>query len=177
MVKDTVILERCFVPKGQLVVKEGDDGNCAYLIQSGSVSVFTYNDDARINLAKFTVGEIFGELSLIFDEPRSASVVADEDCNLIVITRQTLKHKLDNSDPTVKAIVGMLTKRILSVNNTLVSKQSNVEDLIDTSRIIYQNILTSMPRSKQREFQNAVLPKLDTFLDTLREFHVPSEDD
>ena len=104
MVKDTIILERCFVPEGKLVVKEGEDGNCAYLIQSGSVTVFTYNEGARIDLANFEAGEIFGELALIFDEPRSASVVANEDCNLIVITRNTLKHKLDNSDPTVKEI-------------------------------------------------------------------------
>ena len=170
MARDTVILERRYVPKGTLVLKEGEDGNCAYLVQSGSVTVFTYNDGNRIDLAKFDVGQIFGELALIFDEPRSASVVADEDCNLIVITRQTLKQKLDNSDPTVKAIVEMLTKRILSVNNTLVNKQSDIDDLVNTSRIIYQNILTSMPRSKQREFQGAVLPKLDEFLDAIREF-------
>jgi len=177
MAKDSVILERCFVPEGKLIVKEGEDGNCAYLIQSGTVSVFTHNDGSRINLAKFGVGEIFGELSLIFDEPRSASVVADEDCNLIVLTRNTMEQKLNSSDPTVRAIVEMLTKRILSVNNTLVNKQSNVEDLIDTSRIIYQNILTSMPRSKQREFQNAVLPKLDGFLDSIRVFQANYKDD
>ena len=170
MPKETVILERSYVPKGSLIVKEGDDGNCAYLVQSGKVTVFTYNNDVRVDLATFEVGEIFGELSLIFDEPRSASVIADEDCNLIVITRQTLKQKLDNSDPTVRAIVEMLTKRILSVNNTLVNKQSDLDDLINTSRIIYQNVLTALPRSKQRDFQNAVLPKLDEFLDGIREF-------
>lgn len=170
MVKGTVILERRYVPEGTLIIKEGEDGSCAYLIQSGSATVFTYNKDTRVNLASLEVGDIFGELSLIFDEPRSASVEAKEDCNLIVITRQTLEHKLDNSDPTVRAIVQMLTKRILSVNNTLVNKQSNVEELINTSRIIYQNILTSMPRSEQREFQNAVLPKLDAFLESLRKF-------
>ncbi|NCT41173.1 MAG: cyclic nucleotide-binding domain-containing protein [Alphaproteobacteria bacterium] len=177
MAKESIVLERCFVPKGKLVVKEGDEGNCAYLIQSGSVSVFTYNDGNKIDLAKFSVGEIFGELSLIFDEPRSASVMADQDCNLIVITRQTLKQKLKNSDPMVSAIVGMLTKRILSVNNALVTKLSDVDDLIDTSRIIYQNVLTSMPRSKQRSFQNAVLPKLDDLLDTIREFQLSDKDE
>jgi len=170
MAKDTVILERRFVPKGTLILKEGEDGNCAYLIQSGNVSVFTHNDGVRIDLARFDVGEIFGELALIFDEPRSASVVANEDCTLIVLTRQTLKHKLDKSDPTVKAIVEMLTKRILTVNNALVSKQSNVDDLVNTSRIIYQNILVSKPRSEQRNFQNKVLPKLEAFLDSLRDF-------
>ena len=39
MARDTVILERRYVPKGTLVLKEGEDGNCAYLVQSGSVTV------------------------------------------------------------------------------------------------------------------------------------------
>lgn len=171
MAGDSIILERRYVPKGTLIVREGEEGNSAYLIQSGKVSVFTYNDGNRIELAECDVGEIFGELALIFDEPRSASVAAKEDCNLIVITRDTLTQKLNKSDPTVKAIVQMLTKRIISSNNTVVSKQSNVEDLIDTSRIVYQNILNSLPRSRQRLFQNSVLPKMEGFLDSLREFH------
>ncbi len=174
MSKSPVILERLHVSKGSIVVKEGEPGKSAYLIQSGSVEVFTYNKNnnhtSRITLATFDAGQIFGELSLIFDEPRSASVLAKEDCNLIVITRHMLKQKLEESDPTVQAIVEMLTKRILTVNNALVAKQSNIQDLLDTSRIIYQNILTSLPRSEQRGFQNAVLPKLDDFLKAVRGF-------
>lgn len=169
--KEGVILERRYIPKGTLVVKEGEEGNCAYLIQSGSVSVFTYNDGQRIELAKCELGEIFGELALIFDEPRSASVVALEDCNLIIITRDTMQQKLERSDPTVKAITGMLTRRIITANNTLVSKQSDIDDLTNTSRIIYQNVLTSLPRSKQRSFQKAILPKLNDFLEAICEFH------
>lgn len=170
MAKDTVILERRYVPKGTLIIKEGEEGNCAYLVQSGRVCVFTHNDDQRIELAHLGVGEIFGELALIFDESRSASVVADEDCNLIVITRLTLTEKLQRSDPTISALVHMLTKRILSVNNTLVTKQSSIDDLSDTSRIIYQNIHSSLPRSQQSDFQKTVLPKLDGFLEAVRDF-------
>lgn len=182
MSKDSIILERRYIPKGSLVVKEGEEGNCAYLIQSGSVSVFTYNEGQRIELAKCGLGEIFGELALIFDEPRSASVIATDDCNLIIITRETMQQKLDKSDPTVKAITEMLTRRIITANNILVSKLSDIDDLTNTSRIIYQNILTSLPRSKQRSFQGSVLPKLNDFLEAICEFHEdaqktdPSED-
>ena len=170
MPKETVILERRYVPKDSLVVREGEAGNCAYLIQSGSVSVFTYHAGQKVELAVFGLGELFGELALIFDEPRSASVIAKEDCNLIIITRDTLQQKMESSDPTVKAIMGMMTRRILTANDTLVAKQTDVDDLTNTSRIIYQNILTSLPRSKQRDFQKSVLPKLDEFLEALGEF-------
>ena len=166
----TVILERRFVPKDTLVMKEGDPGNSAYLIQSGAVEVFTENDGKKIVLAKLELGQIFGEMALVFDERRTASVRAIEDCNLIVITRQSFQQKLEKTDPTIKAIVQMLTQRIISANNTVVNKKSDAEDLYETTQIIYQNVLAALPKNRQRTFQNAVLPKLDDFLNAIRSF-------
>lgn len=170
MSKDTIILERRFVPEGTLIMRQGEDGNCAYLLQSGVVKVFTENDGKRVDLAKLRAGEIFGEMALIFDEKRSASVKAIEDCNLIILTRQTLQQKLERSDPTVRAIVSMLTQRVISANNEVINKKSNIQDMIDTTRIIYQNVLAGLPRSQQRTFQNGVLPKLDDFFNSIRSF-------
>ncbi|MCB9981372.1 MAG: cyclic nucleotide-binding domain-containing protein, partial [Rhodospirillales bacterium] len=113
----TVILERRFVPKGTLIMEEGEPGNCAYLIQSGVVEVFTQNEGRELRLAKLDLGQIFGEMALIFDELRTASVRALEDCNLIVITRQSFQAKLGKTDPTIAAIVKMLTQRVISANN------------------------------------------------------------
>lgn len=170
MTKDTIILERRFVPSGTLIIKQGEVGNCAYLIQSGSVRVYTEHEGKRVELAKLDSGQIFGEMALIFNENRSATVVAIDDCNLIILTRQTLKQKLDRSDPTVRAIVMMLTQRVLSTNNEIMNKKSGLQDLIDTTRIIYQNTYATLPRSQQRTFQNGVLPKLDDFFNAVRSF-------
>ena len=171
MAKDSsIILERRFVPEGAIIMRQGEQGNCAYLIQSGRVRVYTEHDGRRVDLAKLELGEIFGEMALIFDEPRSASVVADEDCNLIVLTRQTFKSKLNKSDPTIRAIVEMLTKRIITSNNTVINKNGNIDDLTETTRLLYQNTLVNMPRSQQRTFQGGVLPKLEEFLNAIRSF-------
>ena len=166
----TVILERRFVPKDTLILKEGDPGTSAYLIQSGSVEVFTENEGKHIKLAKLELGQIFGEMALVFDENRTASVKAIEDCNLIVITRQSFQQKLNKTDPTIKAIVQMLTQRVVSSNNTVVNKKSNIEDLHETVQIIYQNILCALPANRQETFQKDILPKLDSFLDALEAF-------
>lgn len=170
MSKDTIILERRFVPEGTLIMRQGEDGNCAYLIQSGTVKVYTEHDGKKIDLAKLGAGQIFGEMALIFNEKRSASVKAVDDCNLIILTRQTLKQKLERSDPTVRAIVTMLTQRVITANNEVINKKSDIQDLIDTTRIIYQNTLAGLPRSQQRTFQNGVLPKLDDFFNAIRSF-------
>lgn len=127
MAKDSTILERRFVPAGTMVIRQGDRGNSAYLIQSGSVRIFTENEGKRIEFARLEMGQIFGEMALIFDDPRTASVEALEDCNLIVITRQTFKQKLDRSDPTIRAIVVMLTQRIVTANNAMIAKKRRFE--------------------------------------------------
>ena len=166
----TVILERRFVPEGTMVMRQGDPGNCAYLIQSGSVSVYTEHGGKRVDLATLDLGQIFGEIALIFDEKRTASVKALEDCNLIIITRQAFKQKLERSDPTVRAIVEMLTRRMVSANNAVIKQKTNTDDLVETSRIIYENIMVGLPASQKKTFESAVLPKLDDFLDALRAF-------
>ena len=170
--RETIVLERRFVPNGSVIIQQGEPGSTAYLIQSGRVRIYTEDDEARqIELAKMGVGQIFGEMALVFDGPRTASVQAIEECNLIVISRETFRQKLERSDPTVNAMVEMLTRRIMDINNTLINKKSSIEDLTDAASAIYQNVLQSLPRSQQRTFQNAILPKLDAFLSSIASFN------
>ena len=168
--RDTVILERRFVPKGTVVMKEGDYGAQAFLIQSGSVRVFVSHDDKEMELATLETGEIFGEMALIFDGPRTASVEATQDCNLIIITRQQFMDKLTDTDPTIRAVVNMLARRILDVNNSLINKRSDLDALKEAGRIIYQNIAVGLTKSQLRVFQSNVLPKLEALIEAVEGF-------
>lgn len=176
MADPKVVLERLFVPAGTLIMKQGEKGNCAYLIQSGAASVYTEHDGKRVELAQLELGQIVGEMALVFDEPRTASVQAIEDTNLIVLTREVFDQKLGRSDPTIRATVEMLTRRIISANKAAVEKAANgeacssLEEMVDGVRLMYQNALTAMPRDKQDAFQDAVLDKLDGFLNAVRDF-------
>lgn len=167
---ENAILERRYVPKGTMIVRAGDEGNSAFLIQSGQVRVFIMQGDKKVELAMLGPGQIFGEMALVFDERRTASVEATEETNLIVITRQILEEKLRRSDPTIRAIVPMLMKRILQSNNSLLSHHADVRMLVDVVRNIYDIIISSLPRVQQKSFENAVLPKLDEFLEAVRNF-------
>lgn len=168
--REGAILERRFVPAGSVIMREGEQGSSAFLIQSGEVKVTAEKDGKKVELSRLGIGQIFGEMALVFDEPRSASVEALEDCNLIVITRQTLNQKLEKSDPTVRAIVPMLMKRIVSANNAMLNKQGSVEGLVETVTTIYENLYNSVGSAQKKTLQNAILPKMDEFLDAVRAF-------
>lgn len=170
MKNSTVILERRYIPKGQNVIREGDYGQEAFLIQSGEVSVYITKGEEQVELARLDAGQIVGEMAFIFDGPRTASVKATQDTNLIVISRQQFQEKLRESDPTVRAIVQMLSKRIVDSNNTLLNKKSDLNDLKETAQTIYQNILVKLSLNQQRNFQNTVLPHLQSLMDSLDTF-------
>jgi CRP-like cAMP-binding protein len=168
--KNAAILERRFAPKGQIIIREGEYGQDAYLVQSGEVSVFITKDEEEVELARLAAGQIVGEMAFVFDAPRTASVKATQDTNLIVISRQQFQEKLRESDPTVRAIVQMLSQRVMESNNTLLNKKSDLGDLKETARVIYQNIAAKLTRNQQRNFQNTVLPHLEALLDSLDTF-------
>ncbi|MCB1591694.1 MAG: cyclic nucleotide-binding domain-containing protein [Alphaproteobacteria bacterium] len=167
MRKNTVILERRFVSAGSILISEGDEAHNAYLIQSGSVSVFTKTGEGKeVELARLGVGEICGEMALFNEKRRSASVRVTEDANLIIISKAALKEKLENSDPTIKAVVNMLIKR-LGAGNMLVTgnnRTPTVEDMIELAGIIYENIAVTLDEDESENFKAEVLPLFDRFV-------------
>ncbi len=165
-----MILERQYIPKGAIIMRQGDEGTTAYLIQSGAVSVFTEQSGERVELARLETGQIFGDTALIFDGRRTASVLAVEDCNLIIITRQAFQEKLKKSDPTVRALLTMLSNRMMTNNNTMLQNKSTVDDLSQTAQMIYQNYADSLPADKLEDLQDMVLPALQNFFSALDEF-------
>ena len=169
-VRSKVILERQFIPKGTIFVNQGETGSTAYLIQSGSVRVFSEHGDNKIELAELGPGQIIGEIALITDGERKASVEAIEDCNLVVITRAIFQERLDQSDQMIKAIVEMLSKRILSANENILGAQGSVESLISTVQKAYDESLLAISEDRRDDFEGKVKPKLDQFLNTLRSF-------
>ncbi|MBW8889424.1 MAG: cyclic nucleotide-binding domain-containing protein [Fibrobacteres bacterium] len=63
---------------GELIISENDAGEAAYYIDSGKVAVFKIAPGGQIHIAHLGPGDIFGEMSMVDDSPRSASVRAIE---------------------------------------------------------------------------------------------------
>ena len=170
MTKNTVILERRFVAAGTVLMKEGDEPNCAFLIQSGLVGIYGEKQGQQVELARLGVGEICGEMALFNDEKRTATVKVLEDCNLIVISRQTLKEKLERSDPTIRALVEMLIQRLASGNVSVTNKKTDVQDLIDMANVLFGNVADSLTEKDRVKFRKNVGPVLADLLEKLEKY-------
>ncbi|MCP4022299.1 MAG: cyclic nucleotide-binding domain-containing protein [Desulfobacteraceae bacterium] len=99
------------IHKGGTIFKEGYEGNCAYLIKSGTVNIYKMIKNKKISLTKMTAGQILGEMAVINKETRSASAEALEFCELIQIDDLTLKSALNKSMPIVKGMTEQLIHR------------------------------------------------------------------
>ncbi len=75
------------VQKGYEIIKQGDPGDAFYLIASGKVSVWKKKTLGKSKVAELGADEFFGEMALIFNEPRNATVVAEEVSELFILQR------------------------------------------------------------------------------------------
>lgn len=78
----------------EYVIKEGDDGDELYVNYQGTLDcskVFPGNTKSTF-LKKYVPGEVFGELCLLYNTPRAASIVATSDCVLYSLDRKTFNH-------------------------------------------------------------------------------------
>lgn len=172
---DTVILERRFVPRNTHIITEGEEGTSAFLIQAGSVEIFSTHNNKRVVLGTLKTGEIFGEMSLIKDMPRSASVEAIEDCTLIVITRQSLKAKIDSTDATIRAILMMLIRRVQQGNDSLMNKKPTFDDLQESLLVLYEDVLSGLPKTTKPHFRQEVLPLIEELNQKMAEYKSQTE--
>jgi serine/threonine-protein kinase len=79
---------------GSLVIREGDPGEAAYIIVSGRCRAFRKVQDGEETLGTMGPGDVFGEMALLLDEPRAASVQAVDAVTLLVLDRATLSEGL-----------------------------------------------------------------------------------
>jgi len=78
--------------RGTLIVREGDVEHTAYIIVSGRCRVFRSTGDHEKTLRELGPGDIFGELALLLDTPRTASVIVEDECTVLCIDRSTLEN-------------------------------------------------------------------------------------
>ena len=100
-------------PKQATIIMEGDETSSLYIMLSGKVRVFSSDDKSKeITLLIQEPGSYFGELSLLTDEPRSASVVTLEITTCGVISKSDFINWLRMHPDVAISLLGVLSKKI-----------------------------------------------------------------
>ena len=111
------VLERQVFHAGKVIFKEGSDANCAYVIQAGAVDIIRDADDGVLKLGRLTPGAIFGEMALVDGSPRMATAVAVEATTVVIVKSDDLRKKIEQADPFIARLLGMLVNNVRRVTN------------------------------------------------------------
>lgn len=104
-----------FFGKGERVVKQGETGSSLFLILEGEASVHikTSDNGSEIRVGRLVAGDFFGEKSLLTGEPRSASVVAETDLEVVEIEKADLLPILEGNPGIMEELSRRLAERQL----------------------------------------------------------------
>eukprot|EP00301_Raphidiophrys_heterophryoidea_P010245 c15319_g1_i1.p1 GENE.c15319_g1_i1~~c15319_g1_i1.p1 ORF type:complete len:378 (+),score=91.08 c15319_g1_i1:86-1219(+) len=134
------IVEMKFVA-GDAVVKQGDDGEYFYIIQEGEAHIFVTKDGTEIKVMECGAGGSFGELALMYNAPRAATVKAVTDLRCWAVDRQTFKLTLMESTikkreryerflASVPILDTLYNYEKLTIADALVSQQFKAGDVV-----------------------------------------------
>ena len=106
-------VEQSYQP-GQEIVRQGDTGVGAFIIRSGRVEVVQDRGGTSERIAELKAGDVFGEMALLDEFPRSATVRAIEPTTCLGIQRWHFRGILESHPRIALALLPVLTRRLRS---------------------------------------------------------------
>jgi predicted acylesterase/phospholipase RssA/CRP-like cAMP-binding protein len=121
-------LEPVAVAAGQVIFRQGDAGDGLYLVVSGRLRVSIAADGPDHMLYDVGRGAIVGEMALLTDRPRTATVSAVRDCDLLLLRVSSFTSLLERSPALVTGMIRLLVDRLLAMDRLLLVDRPRVMD-------------------------------------------------
>ncbi len=172
------ILKELNYKRNAIVISQGDDTRSLYIVLSGRLKVLASDEEGNQTIFSFLgTGDFFGELSLLDDAPRSASVVTVEDTRVLHLSHQHFSEFVEHHPEMCSLIFKALTARIREMDKTICDltsldvygrlvqvlyKEANetLDGSITTERLTHQDLAEMVGSS--REMISRILKELRT---------------
>ena len=150
-----------FLQEGEILFRDGEPGNAAFIVESGCVGIFKLVDGEEVELATLSPGELFGEMAIIDGSRRMANAVAKEETVVVEIPAKTLESKLAKSDPFLRAIMKILVNSLRSVHQAYMRRARSLTDYMNAIQYHIQGFRLYLTRLEEDEMTKAGLQKLE----------------
>lgn len=107
------------IRKGDVIIREGDQADTVYQLMSGSADVSVNG----VGVGDIFEGEIFGAMAVFTGEPRNATVIAREDCQLLAIPKAQFVDLVRAQPETAISLLDNMSRRIKSLNDQVIKHQ------------------------------------------------------
>lgn len=122
--------------KNKPLFKEGEKADCAYIIKKGRVKISKRGPSGKnIAIATASKGGIVGEMAVVSDNPRSATVVALEAVEAIAVSKESFDRRLEGIDPFLHSLITTVISRLRKTSDHTVALYEKVQETQDTDLI------------------------------------------
>jgi len=109
--------------RGEVVFREGDDGDTTYLLRSGAVLLTREHQDGRVvAIAELRAGEMFGELAMFRSEPRSATAEAIEPTKAVALLAPDVQRLIRQNPDIAAKLLRALAERVSKTTERLLQQ-------------------------------------------------------
>ncbi len=115
----TPTLERVVFRPATSVFREGEPGDCAYVIERGRVEITALRSGRPVRLAVLGERDLFGEMALVDDRVRSATATAVEETEVVVIPRDRIREEMRRADPLLHLLLRVSLDRLRETSSRL----------------------------------------------------------
>jgi len=119
---------------GDVIFHEGDTGSTAFIIEEGQVEISITKEGEKLVLAEYHAGDVFGEMALIDDAPRSATATVLEPTRVIAIDRSLFDNAFKNAHPMVSLFLHSILHNLRKANSRLGNSMTNPEKFYFTQK-------------------------------------------
>lgn len=162
------VLSRETYHAGTDIIRQGDDGFRAYLLESGKAEVIVTDGPHELKVSELGPGDIIGEMALIIPGPRSATVRAKTECIATVISQEDMNKKIGQiTDPATKSIIRILVQRLRETTQGHIKQYTSLADFQDRITGVVDRVQLGVTREKREEFRAEIEPLLDQINEVL----------
>ena len=117
---------------GEVIISEGEVGNCMFVVQEGQVEVFVGSGEDKIRLNLLKPGEFFGEMAVFDRDVRSASVRALGPARVLTVDKKNLMRRVHEDPALAFRLVETMSHRIRRQTATIIE----LERILESNNII-----------------------------------------
>ena len=118
--------ERLHFDKGQSLMRQGEMGDAAYLILSGEADVLTDTADGLVKVASIGRNGFVGEMAILRDQPRTATVTAVTEVSTLRITKESFFQLIEDSPKIAIELMRILAQRLESTTMDLTGARAKL---------------------------------------------------
>jgi len=104
---------------GEIIVREGETGDCMYVIQEGQVEIFVEKDGEPVHLRTAEAGEIIGEMAVFERQVRSASVRAVGEARLLTVDKKNFLRRVHEDPSMAFRLIQIMSHRIRELSDEI----------------------------------------------------------